>query len=201
MSTPACSKVQNMDDYGFGLMAVMGMFFAVILVIMLVLYLIDAIAKYKYLRVRSYENAWMAFIPIINIWAVVEATYGNGETINMYGWDAPAVVVKLWPIVTYVLAAAINLIPFVGQFLSLALAILNFAVMLMIYRDMMERLGKQEDIALAIILVLISIAASIKILMTSSNFAPGSQDYKNDDRVLSSQTATDGPLSFMNGNK
>ncbi len=177
------------------------MFFAVILVIMLVLYLIDAIAKYKYLRVRSYENAWMAFIPIINIWAVVEATYGNGETINMYGWDAPAVVVKLWPIVTYVLAAAINLIPFVGQFLSLALAILNFAVMLMIYRDMMERLGKQEDIALAIILVLISIAASIKILMTSSNFAPGSQDYKNDDRVLSSQTATDGPLSFMNGNK
>lgn len=179
----------------------MGLFFAVLLVIMLVLYLIDAIAKYKYLKVRSYENAWMAFLPIVNIWAAVEATYGTDETINMYGWDAPAIVVKLWPIVTYLLAAVINVIPAVGQILSLALTILNVAVMLMIYRDMMERLDKREDMVIAIIAVLFSIVGSIKILMTSGKFAPGSQDYRNDDRILSSQAATDGPLSFMNGNK
>ena len=94
-----------------GFIAAIAGVFAVAAVIGIILYLIASIARYRYLRIRSYENAWMAFIPIVNIWAVVEATYGRRERINIYGWDAPATVLKLWPIVTYALALVINVIP------------------------------------------------------------------------------------------
>ena len=80
----------SMDGY---LMALSGVF-VVAGIVSLALYFVAAFARYRYLRIRSYENAWMAFIPIANIWALVEATYGRRERINIYGWDAPALVLK-----------------------------------------------------------------------------------------------------------
>ena len=89
----------DMDRYFDGILAAMAGMIVFASIVSLVLYFIAAFARYKYLRIRSYENAWMAFVPIVNIWAIVEATYGKKERINIYGWDAPAVVLKLWPIV------------------------------------------------------------------------------------------------------
>ncbi len=190
-----------MDDEMLGLLIAMTGIFVVAGIIVLVLYLIDAIARFIYLKVRNYDNAWMAFIPIVNLWASVEATYGDSETVNIYGWDAPAIVAKLWPVVTYILSGVINVIPALGQALSLILYVLNIAVLVMIFRDMMERLEYPQEGPLAIIAVVIPIVSSIMLLTTVGKFAAGSQDYRNDDRVLSSQAQTGGPLSFLNGNK
>ncbi len=135
--------------------AVMGIAFVVMGIIMLILYLVGAISSFKYLQVRRYENSWMAFIPIVNIWALVEATYGKDEKIVIYGWQAPALVLKLWPIVTYILAMVINVVPVVGSGLSILLTILDVAILLMIYKDMMERLENPQDGFGAVIAVVI----------------------------------------------
>lgn len=187
-----------MDSNVTAIFAAFGIVIAITTVVVVIFYLVGAIASYKYLKVRSYENSWMAFIPIVNIWALVEATYGTADTINVYGWDAPAMVLKLWSIVTYVLALIINVIPAIGSALSLLLTILNIAVLLMIYKDMMERLDNPQDGFGAIIAVVIHIIADIKIIGAAGQFSPGQQNWHEDNRVLTSQTVTDGPLSFMN---
>ena len=190
-----------MDSDFLALFAVLGIAIAICAVIAFIFYIVGAIASFKYLKVRSYENSWMAFIPIVNIWALVEATYGAEETINVYGWDAPTIVLKLWSIVTYALALVINVIPAVGTALSLLLTILNVAVLLMIYKDMMERLESSDDGFGAIIAVVIHIIADIKIIGAAGRFRPGQQNWREDNRVLNSQTVVGGPLSFLNGNK
>ena len=175
--------------------------FVIASIIGIVLYLIGAIARYRYLRIRSYDNAWMAFIPIINVWAIVEATYGRRDTINIYGWDAPADVLKLWPIVTYALSLTINIVPYVGNALSLLLYILNMAVMVMIFKDMMEQLDRPKETVTAVIVVFFRVIADIMILIETVRFNPGEQNWQTDNRVLNSQTAIGGPLAFLNGKK
>ena len=187
----------NMDAFIAGFMGV----FAFTSLICVALYLIAAFARYRYLGIRSYDKTWMAFIPIANIWAVVEATYGKQEKINIYGWDAPAVVLKLWPIVTYVLAIVINVIPILGNALSILLTVLNVAVYVMIFRDMMENLENPQETVLSVIAVIFRIVSDIMILSTTGKFDPGDQDWQTDNRVLGSQTIMNGPLSFLNNVK
>ena len=182
-----------------GFLAAIAGVFAIASVIALALFLIGSIARYKYLKIRSYENAWFAFIPIANIWAIVEAVYGKRERINIYGWEAPAIVLKLWPIVTYVLALIINVIPAIGSVLSLFLYILNIAVLVMIFRDMMEQLDRPQEMVTAVIAIVFHIVSDIMILSATSSFQPGQQDWQTDNRELNSQTVIDGPLSFLNG--
>ena len=55
----------------------------------LVFYLIGAMARYKYLRIRSYQGAWLAFIPYDSNWAVVEATYGPKLNVNYHKRPTP----------------------------------------------------------------------------------------------------------------
>ena len=50
-----------MDDSQ--VLTVLGGFAVFFLIIGLVLYLLDAISTFKYLKVRGYESSWMAFIP------------------------------------------------------------------------------------------------------------------------------------------
>ncbi|WP_022764174.1 hypothetical protein [Butyrivibrio sp. XPD2006] len=186
-----------MED--MAVLAALGGFLMVLFLILIALYLVDAIARYKYLKVRNYPNPWMGFIPIANVYACVEATYGPVNYINLYGWRAPAVLLKLWGIVTYVLTVVCNQIPYVGGFLSLVVTIINIAVLVQIFRDMMERLDDPQTVGFAVLANIISIIASIKLLTTAGNRAPGSQDWQTDPRVLESQKVIDGPLSFMNG--
>ncbi len=186
------------DDLSVMITAMAGVF-AVLSVIAMVFFIIGCVARYKYLRIRSYENAWMAFIPIANVWAMVEATYGKRERINFYGWDAPATVLKLWPIVIYILALIANVIPVIGNILSMLLYILNIAVMVMIFRDVMEQLDRPQDMVAGVIFVFFRIIAHILMISAEGNFQPGQQDWQTDNRVLNSQTVIGGPLSFLNG--
>ncbi len=184
----------DMDGY---LAAITGVF-AIWAVIALALFLVGCVARYKYLKIRSYENAWLAFIPIANIWAIVEATYGNREKINIYGWDAPAIVLRLWPIVTYALALVINIIPLIGNILSILLYVLNIAVTVMIFRDVMEHMERPQEMVTGVIAVIFRIAAHIMMISAASKYKPGQQDWQTDNRELNSQTVIDGPLSFLN---
>ena len=185
----------SMNGY---LMALSGGF-ALASIIAIALYLVASFARYRYLRIRSYERAWMAFIPIANVWALVEATYGRRERINIYGWNASSTVLKLWPMVTYILALVINVIPIIGGILSILLTVLNIAVLVMIFKDMMETLEKPQENVVAVLAVIFHIVSDIMIISATGSFEPGQQDWKTDNRALGSQTAMGGPLSFLNG--
>ena len=185
----------SIDGY---LMAI-SVVFAIAAIIGIALYLVASFARYRYLRIRSYERAWMAFIPIANIWALAEATYGRKERINIYGWDAPAIVLKLWPMAAYVLALVINVIPVIGGVLSILLTVLNIAVLVMIFKDMMEILEKPQENVVAVLAVVFHIVSDIMIISATGSFEPGQQDWQTESRVLGSQTVMGGPLSFLNG--
>ena len=183
----------------YAVFAALGGFFLFLILILIALYLVDAIARYKYLKVRNYTNAWMGFIPVANIYACVEATYGPVNFINLYGWRAPATLIKLWGLVTYALTFVCNQIPYVGGVLSLVITVINVAVLVQIFMDMMERLDDPQTTGFAILANIISIIASVKLLTTAGSRVPGSQNWQADPRVLSSQKVLNGPLSFMNG--
>lgn len=167
-------------------------------IIALTLYLMDAFSRYKYLKVRGYEKCFMAFIPFANIWASVEATYGNNGKINVYGWKAPAMIVKLWGVMFYVLSVAVAGIPVIGRLIGIALFAANIAVMAQLYSDMMERLDEPQERVASVVAVFINVIASYKLIRTAGKFKAGQQNYREDDRSLCSQSITDGPLSFVN---
>ena len=170
-------------------------------VIMVVLYILGAIARFKYLRVRGYENSWLAFIPVINVYGLVEATYGKGEKIRIYGWDAPAIVLKIWPIINFILSFFLSPIPYIGGVIGLVLTILNIMFLVLIFRDSMERLNKQVSSGLAVLAILITLVQNIMLLCEASKYEAGSLNYIYDNRILISQSTEGGVFSFLNGSK
>ena len=174
-------------------------FVGILMVIILGLFILDAFARFRYLKVRGYDKCWLAFVPLANMWATVEATYGNEEKINIYGWKAPAVILKLWAVALFLMLLIAGRIPFIGRLLCLAVEIVNIAVFIQIYRDMMERLYHPQEMADSVIAILIHFVSSFKILGAAKRYDQGELDYKKDERVLGSQRDTDGVLSFMNG--
>ncbi len=174
-----------------GIMGVLG-------IIVLTLYLLDAVSRYKYLKVRGYGKCFLAFVPFANIWASVEATYGKDEKINVYGWKAPSMVVKLWGVIFYVLSVAVAGIPVVGRLLGLALLAANIAVMAQLYSDMMEKLDDPQERMASVVAVFVNFIASYKLIHTAGKFKAGQRNYREDNRTLRSQGITDGPLSFVN---
>ena len=170
-----------------------------VMIIMLLMFLLDAVARYKYLKVRGYDKCWMAFVPLANMWATVEATYGEQEKINIYGWKAPAVALKLWAVALFFMLLIVGRIPVIGRLLCLAVEIANIMVFIQVCRDMMERLYSEESVGDAVIAILIHFVSSFKIMGAARKYDQGELDYRKDERVLGSQRVTDGVLSFMNG--
>ena len=188
----------KMDSEIFAFYAIIRGIMVLMAVLVLALYLFDAVSRYKYFKVRGYEKSILAFIPFANIWASVEATYGKTDKVNIYGWKAPALIVKLWGVVFYALTVAVSGIPVVGRLIGLALLVANVAVMAQLYADMMERLDEPQERLVSVVAVIINFAASYKLIRAAGRFQVGQQSYRDDDRILRSQSTADGPLSFVN---
>ncbi len=174
-------------DEATTLLALIGAIVVPIVIICIAVYLVDAIAKFKYLKVRGYANAWMAFIPYLNTYSCVDATYGNVEQIKIFGISLPSIVVKLYPVVCTVLTGILSRIPSVGTGLSSLVSLILIAVSVAVFMDMQERLGQEVSIGFAILANIIAIIAPIKLLMSCSGLAVGAFDYNTDQRVLKSQ--------------
>lgn len=167
-----------------GLLATFGLVF---LIIALVLYIIDAIAKFKYLKIRNYPSAWMAFIPILNIYATVDATYGKVDTIKIFGVELPSMCIKLYPIALSVVTGIASRIPSAGNVISSVVGIIGLIITVIVYRDVLARLGKDISIGFSVLANIISIISSIYLIMACKGIAPGEYDYLTDTRPLPSQ--------------
>ena len=188
------------SDFG-AVMAVLGAFLGVIVILVVIFYLVDAIARFKYLKVRKYANTWMAFIPIANIFSTVEATYGNVEKISLYGLILPAVLLKLYGLILGAAAGILANIPYVGSIAGTVVSVASIAIGVQVFRDMMQRLDNDSSIALAIVANIIPIVGAIVLLSACKDKADGQYDYATDTRELTSQTETNGPLSGFNKNQ
>ena len=188
----------NMDSEIFAFYAIIRGIMGVTAALFLALFLMDAVSRYKYFKVRGYEKSVLAFIPFANIWASVEATYGKGDKINIYGWKAPALMVKLWGVVFYALTVAVSGIPVVGRLLGLVLLVANVGVMAQLYSDMMERLDEPQERFASVVAVIINFVASYKVLRATGRCHSGEQNYREDTSCLRSQSTSEGPLSFVN---
>ncbi len=169
-------------------------FGAVFAVISLIVYILDAIGTFRYLKVRGYANAWLGFIPIVNIYATVDATYGNVDKISLYGLQLPAIIVKLYPLILGGLSAVFMNIPFIQGIAGIVIFVAQTAIMVMVLKDMMYRIGQEISTGFAILAVVITVIGAIKIISACKGLRDGEYDYTMDSGTLDSQDGS-GPLS------
>jgi hypothetical protein len=185
----------TMTDQDAGvLLGILATFGLAILIIILVLYLIDAIARFKYLKIRNYPKAWLAFIPAFNVFACIEATYGNVETVKLFSFDVPLTAFKLYPIILSVISGLAGRIEAIRTPVTSVVGILTVAFGVIVLRDMLSRLDKNVSVGFSVLANIITIVGSITLLSACKNFAPGQLDYTTDTRPLPSQDTPDNPV-------
>lgn len=75
----------------------------------------------KALKAVGYDKAWMAWIPLANMWALAEVALDGDESMTLFGsLNIPAIAFKLWWVVGFVS----SFIPMVGGFLNLVLTVI-----------------------------------------------------------------------------
>lgn len=158
-----------------------------LLAVVFLLYLLDAISRFRFLKVRNYQGAWIAFIPIANVYGTVEAVYGNRDTIKVYGTELPAILVKLFPLVASAVTAVASIIPGNAGKLGSLIWLVQVALFAMIYRDMMFRLRKEVSQGFAVAATLIPIIGSIYLIASCSGLESGEYDYQSAEEELQSQ--------------
>jgi hypothetical protein len=167
-------------------------------IICLIVYLVDAIGRYKYLKARNYANAWFAFIPFLNIYGTVEATYGNVEKIRVLGVELPAIVVKLYPVILAVVGAITSRIDAISGICGFIISVLTVICGVVVFKDVMERIECPVSTGFAIFANIVTIVGSIKLLADASKLQPGQFDYTTDTRILASQVVAQGPQGPAN---
>lgn len=123
-------------------------------------YVIGSLSYVKALRYLGYANPWMAWIPILNCYAMADCVTNDNEDVYVVGQiRVPGNIFKFWW-----LSFFICVIPFIGQIATFVIMILCLAT---VYSKMYARIeGKSESdtLALGIVSAFIGIVPVIKFL-------------------------------------
>lgn len=94
---------------------------AIAVVLSIVFYVLWSIGCYKVLKKLGFQNAWMAWIPVVSYIALgLACNTEDNKTMNLFGLDIPTVVYALWIVIWFVAGR----IPGAGGVVSLAVQIL-----------------------------------------------------------------------------
>ncbi len=108
-----------MDWFGV-VIAILGTYVLVALAILVGGYILTSIAHMKALKALGYDNAWMAWIPFAQQYALADVAAGNQETVMLFGsLSVPAMLYKFW----WVLWIVLMFIPIVGRLASWAVLV------------------------------------------------------------------------------
>jgi hypothetical protein len=145
----------------YELLAIIGAFSVVFLIIVAVVYVVTSLGTYKALKRLGYNNAWMAWIPVVNYFAMADVAAGGQQQVNLIGTlTIPATLYKLWWLVMLVA----GFIPAIGGILAIVIQVICLGS---IYIKMFARLEgttEQAQQVVGYISGLIPIVGAIKFL-------------------------------------
>jgi hypothetical protein len=104
-------------------LAFLGTYALFSLIILLAVYVVTALGYYTALKKLGYQNAWLGWIPIANLYALADAAANGEQEINIIGTiKIPAILYKFWWAVMWVCA----FIPMIGTIASIAVKVIVF---------------------------------------------------------------------------
>lgn len=150
------------------LLGAAGIVVILLLVVLIALYVCNALGVSYALKSLGFEHAWFAWIPVLNYIALSYAACrdedGNAE---LFGFKLPGVVFSLW-ILLYFL---IKKVPVVGGVLGIVVKVLFYGKTLQAVYAKFEKRGESEVAAIAYVSALIEIVAIVKLMSYRRNAA------------------------------
>ena len=149
-------------DYVSGLLAIFGAIWIFLVAILIAVYLLSALGIKRVLEIYGYPRIWMAWIPLVQVWALAEAA-AEGED----SWNLPLVKVKCPTIVfqlCWLIVFLLGYIPGVGSILSIIAAIVLYGGIYQHVFSRVENKTMDQVAVLAYISGLIQLIAWIKFL-------------------------------------
>lgn len=150
-------------EFAGGLIAVFAAYWIFMAAICIALYLLSALGIKRVLEIYGYPKTWMAWIPLVQIWALADAAAEGEEN-----WDIPLVNVKCPTIVfklSWLIVLVLGYIPSIGGVLSIIAAVVLYGGIFQHVYSRVENRSMGQVATLAYISGIIQIIAWIKFLM------------------------------------
>ncbi|MCX7708596.1 MAG: hypothetical protein N2484_01975 [Clostridia bacterium] len=144
-----------MDNAGaLGILAFLGMFMLVFVIIGIVAYVLMALGLYTMAKNRGIENPWLAWIPIANLYILAKLI----GTLSIGGWQVPNLEMFL-PLATVVVVFT-SWIPVLGFLISIAnVVLLAFAL------HKLYKMYRPEQATLWLILTIVGFVTGILAIL------------------------------------
>lgn len=136
-------------------------------ILSLAIYLIGAYAIFKVAKIRFIPNAWLAFIPVFNLYMngqIIDSLKYNHYKINHYISDIPmAYALPILSIATNV----VHMLPLIGGFGGWIISVLLWAAEILMYYFVFSLYGEPKyEIPFTVLAAVIPMAGPILILYT-----------------------------------
>lgn len=148
------------------LLAFLGAYLLVILVVLAVCYVLTSLAHMKALKALGYDKAWMAWIPFAQQYALADVAAGNQESVTLFGTlSVPAMLYKFW----WVLWIICPFIPVIGTFATTALMIVFLGNCYVKIYARLDNTSEQEQQVIGYLSGFLVIIAVVKFLAGKYN--------------------------------
>jgi hypothetical protein len=152
MDTTYSSDLAGLGGLG-AMMAFLGVFIFIFLIIGIFIYILNALALYKMASNRNINNPWFAWIPFLNMYLMGLII---DEKVYLGSWEIPyaQLILPLGTLVVSFISSLLAMIPYVGGIISFLLTIvLAVYICAALYR--IFKLYKPESAVLYLILSII----------------------------------------------
>lgn len=154
-----------MDDVAV-LLAVLGAYLMVFVVIALIAYVLSSLAHMKALKALGYDKAWMAWIPFAQFYALADAAADNQQSVHLFGSvSVPAALYKFW----WALWIVVSFIPVIGSIAAFAIIVIFLGNCYVKIYARLDGTSEQEQQVIGYLSGFLSIIAIVKFLAGKYN--------------------------------
>lgn len=148
------------------ILAVLGTYLIVILVIALVCYVLTSLAHMKALKALGYDKAWMAWIPFAQQYALADVAADNQESVTLFGsLSVPATLYKFW----WILWIILPFVPLVGGLASVVVMVVFLGNCYVKIYARLDGTSEQEQQVIGYLSGFLVIIAVVKFLVGKYN--------------------------------
>lgn len=145
----------------------------VCLAVVVALYVVEALAIMRVLTILGYQNPWMAWIPLLNYFALARVTADENGNTRIFGFELPNMVFSFW----WIAWLAVDYIPNVGGLLGIVLRVICLGTCFIYIYSHVENKPESEVKALGYVSGLIPIIAIVKFLTYDKNLRVQGQQF------------------------